>query len=184
MSERDTTAEGSKLNPMLKPRIEKVTVNICVGESGANLEKAVKILKQLTGQNPCQKNAKKSVREFGIRKGEPIACMVTLRGSKAFEFLRKVLDVAENKLSESAFDKFGNFGFGIKEHIEIAGTKYIPELGIVGMDISVSFIKPGVSISRRRIMNRKLKESLRPTPKETMAIMKEQFGVTVVSKVI
>jgi large subunit ribosomal protein L5 len=56
-------------NPMLKPRIEKVVVNICVGKSGEPLEKAAKVLKDLTGQNPCKRKAKKTIRDFGIRRG-------------------------------------------------------------------------------------------------------------------
>jgi len=62
-----------KEHPMLKPKIDKVVVNICVGKSGEPLEKATKVLKELTGQNPCKRNAKQTIREFGIRKGEPIA---------------------------------------------------------------------------------------------------------------
>ena len=183
MSPNEATAESRKLNPTLRPKIEKVTVDVCVGESGAQLEKAIKVLKELTNQTPCQRNAKKSIREFGIRKGEPISCMVTLRGTKAIDFLKRVLDVVENKVPESSFDRFGNFSFGIKEHIEIPGTKYVPELGIIGMDISVSFIKPGIRVTRRRIMNRRIKEGYRPTPKETIEIMREQFGVTTKSEV-
>ncbi len=183
MSQNGETSESRTLNPMLRPRIEKVTVDVCVGESGAPLEKATKILKELANQTPCQRNAKKSIREFGIRKGEPIACMVTLRGKRAIDFLKRVLDVVENKLPESSFDRFGNVSFGIREHIEIPGTKYVPELGIIGMDIAVSFIRPGIRITRRRIMNRSLKANLRPTPEETMAIMKEQMGVTTTPEV-
>jgi large subunit ribosomal protein L5 len=69
-------------NPMLKPRIEKVVVNISVGKSGEPLEKAAKVLKGLTGQTPCKRKAKKTIRDFGIRRGEPMACIVTLRKQK------------------------------------------------------------------------------------------------------
>ena len=70
-------------NPMLKPLIEKVTVNMSVGKSGAPLQQAVSILKQLTDQEPSRRAAKKTIREFGIRKGESIACLVTIRDEKA-----------------------------------------------------------------------------------------------------
>ena len=75
---------------MLKPRIEKVTVNISVGKSGEPLEKAAKVLEKLTGQRPCKRKAKQTIRDFGIRRGEPIACLVTLRGEKAKNFLKRV----------------------------------------------------------------------------------------------
>ncbi|MCK4424408.1 50S ribosomal protein L5, partial [Candidatus Bathyarchaeota archaeon] len=102
---------------MLKPRIEKVVVNMSVGKSGEPLEKAARVLKDLTGQNPCKRKARKTVRDFGIRKGEPIACIVTLRKQRAVEFLKKALTVLDNKISKDCFDKQGNFSFGIKEHI-------------------------------------------------------------------
>ncbi|MEM4244018.1 MAG: 50S ribosomal protein L5, partial [Candidatus Bathyarchaeia archaeon] len=110
--------------PMRKPRIEKVVVNISVGKSGEPLEKATNVLKELTNQTPSKRKVKKTIRDFGIRKGESTACIVTLRRQEAIDFLKKVLPVVDNKLSRSSFDKHGNFAFGIKEHIEIAGVKY------------------------------------------------------------
>ena len=84
--------------PMLKPRIEKVVVNLNLGKSGEPLEKASRVLKELTGQKPVKRQAKKTIRDFGLRKGESIACVVTLRKQVALDFLRKVLPVIENKI--------------------------------------------------------------------------------------
>jgi large subunit ribosomal protein L5 len=112
---------------MLKPKIGKVVVNISVGKSGEPLEKATKVLKELTNQTPSKRKAKSTIRDFGIRQGEPIACIVTLRKQQAVEFLKKVLPVVDNKLSRGCFDKHGNFAFGIKEHIELPGVKYDPD---------------------------------------------------------
>ena len=92
-------------NPMTKPRIEKVTVNICVGRSGEALERAMKILEQLTGQKPTQRRAKRTIKDFGIRRGEPIACTVTLRGEKALSFLQKALTVTGNKVKAESIKK-------------------------------------------------------------------------------
>jgi len=108
--------------PMLKPKIEKVVVNLNVGKSGEPLEKASIVLKELTDQTPIKRKAKDTIRDFGIRMGEPIAVVVTLRKQKAIDFLKKVLPVVDNKISRSSFDKQGNFAFGIKEHIEIIAT--------------------------------------------------------------
>lgn len=170
----------SSVNPMLQPRIDKVTVNIAVGKSGEPLDKATRILKQLTGQEPCKRIAKKTVRDFGIRKGEPIACMVTLRREKAIAFLKKTLQAVDNKVSRNSFDKYGNFSFGIKSHIEIPGTKYAPELGIVGMDVSVFITRPGkrVKMRRRRTSNVGKKHML--TPEITVPFVKETMGVEIV----
>ncbi|MEM1998147.1 MAG: 50S ribosomal protein L5 [Candidatus Bathyarchaeia archaeon] len=164
-------------NPMLKPRIEKVVVNCCVGKSGEPLEKAMKLLEELTGQKPCFRRAKKTIRDFGIRRKEPIACLVTLRGEKAVEFLKRVLEAVDNRIPVSSFDNFGNFAFGISEHIDIPGTKYSPELGIIGMDICVSLCRPGYRVKYRRRARSKVGAKHRVTAEEAMAFMKEEFGV-------
>ncbi|MGD9131427.1 MAG: 50S ribosomal protein L5 [Candidatus Bathyarchaeota archaeon] len=166
-------------NPMLKPRIEKVTVNMSVGQSGRPLEQAATILQQLTNQKPSRRQAKKTIREFGIRKGESIACLVTLRNEKAEEFLRKALQAVDNKLSKYCFDRRGNFAFGIKEHIDIPGTKYVPELGIHGMDISVSLGRAGYRVKRRhRVKSRVGKDHLL-TADEAVLFIKDEFDVEI-----
>jgi len=164
---------------MLKPKIEKVVVNISVGKSGEPLEKAAKVLKDLTGQNPCKRKAKKTIRDFGIRKGEPTACIVTLRKQRATEFLKKVLPVTDNKLSKNCFDKYGNFSFGIKEHIEIPGVKYDPEVGIFGMDVCVSLSRSGYRVKKRRKEKAKIGSKHVLTPEEAMVFVKDALGVEI-----
>jgi large subunit ribosomal protein L5 len=165
---------------MLKPKIEKVVVNISVGKSGEPLEKATKVLKEITGQTPCKRKAKESVRDFNIRKGESIACIVTLRKAKAIEFLNKVLPVVDKKLSGRSFDKQGNFSFGIKEHIELPGVKYDPDVGIFGMDVCVSVIRPGYRVKTRRKGRSKLGAKHVLTPEESLVFAKEALGVEIV----
>ena len=131
----ETVTEAKPSNPMRTIRLAKVTVHINVGKSGEELEKARKILTDITGQKPCTKQAKKTVKDFGIREGEPIACLTTLRGESAATSLKRGFEAIGNGLKASSFDDYGNFAFGIKEHIEIPGTRYVPELGIFGMDI-------------------------------------------------
>jgi large subunit ribosomal protein L5 len=167
-------------NPMLKPKIEKVVVNISVGKSGEPLEKASKVLKDLTGQTPCKRKAKQTIRDFGIRKGEPIACLVTLRKQRAIEFFKKALSVVDNKLSKSCFDKHGNFSFGIKEHIEIPGVKYDPEIGIFGMDVCVSLIRLGYRVKSRQRAKTKIGSKHILTPEEAMVFVKDALGVEIV----
>jgi len=166
-------------NPMLKPLIEKVTVNMSVGKSGPPLEQAVTIIKQITNQKPSKRKAKKTVREFGIRKGENIACVVTLRGEPANEFLRKAFYAVEKKLSTYSFDKQGNFSFGIKEHIDIPGTKYVPQLGIHGMDVSVSLGRAGYRVKRRHRAKSKIGKDHLLTAKEAILFIKDEFDVEI-----
>jgi len=167
-------------NPMLKPRIEKVTVNMSVGKSGEPLEKAAKVLEQLTGQKPCKRKAKKTIRDFGIRKGEPMACIVTLRKDRAREFLKKALHAVDSKISKQSFDGLGNFSFGIKEHIEIPGTKYVPELGIHGMDVSVTLSRSGHRVKRRHRAKSFVGVKHLLSPDEATLFVKEELGAEIV----
>lgn len=164
---------------MLKPRIEKVTVNMSVGKSGEPLEKAARVLEKLTGQRPCKRKAKQTIRDFGIRRGESIACLVTLRGEKAKSFLKRALQAVDNKLSRYCFDRYGNLSFGIREHIEIPGTKYEPELGIYGMDVSVTLGRPGYRVKRRRHARSKVGSGHLLTRHEATMFIKDEFGVEI-----
>ena len=179
MSEEEAIRRKWQETPMLKPKISKVTVNIAVGKSGEPLEKAEKVLQQLTSKKPMKRNAKKSLRDFGIRKGEPIACVVTLRKAKAVEFLSRALQAVDNKISKTCFDRNGNFSFGIKEHIEIPGTKYAPELGIFGMDVSVSLIRAGYRVKERRRAKSTIGRRHLLTPEEAAIFVKDTLGVEI-----
>ncbi|WEU39850.1 MAG: 50S ribosomal protein L5 [Candidatus Odinarchaeum yellowstonii] len=178
MSEKEILNDWNS-NPMRKPRLASVTINIGVGMSGEKLNKALTVLETVTGQKPVATLAKKSIRDFSIKAGERIGAKVTLRGSKAEEFLKKALDVVEYKLPASHFDQYGNVAFGIKEHIEIPGAEYDPEIGIFGMDVCITIERPGYRIKRRRIFRRKIPLSHRVTREEAMLFMKERFGVKI-----
>merc|ERR1711874_705999 len=130
--------------------ISKLCLNICVGESGDKLTRAAKVLEQLTGQKPVFSKARYTVRTFGIRRNEKIACHATVRGDKAIEILERGLKVKEYELIKRNFSETGNFGFGIKEHIDL-GIKYDPSTGIYGMDFYVVLTRPGKRVSKRKI---------------------------------
>lgn len=167
-------------HPMRKPRIEKVVVNLNIGKSGEPLEKANKVLKEITGHNPIKKKAKSTIRDFGIREGEPIAVVVTIRKQDAIDFLKKVLPVIDNKLARRAFDVRGNFSFGLKEHIEIPGVKYDPEIGIFGMDICVTVNRPGQRVKIRKRQNKAIGSKHVLTPEESIIFIKQTLGVEIV----
>ncbi len=143
------------------------------------MEKAATILQQLTGQKPCKRKAKKSIRDFGIRKGEPMACIVTLRNEKAKEFIKRALQAVENNISKRSFDKLGNFSFGIKEHIDIPGTKYVPELGIHGMDVSVTLSRKGQRVKYRHKSESRVGVKHRLTPEEAIEFVQDEFGIQI-----
>jgi large subunit ribosomal protein L5 len=161
-------------------RLDKVTVHIGVGQSGEALEKARSILSELAGQKPSSQRAKRTVKDFGIRKGEPIACKVTLRRERAIAFMKRALEAVGNRLSESSFDQQGNFAFGVKEHIEMPGTKYVPELGIIGFDVVATIERPGYRVKRRRVRRSRVGKSHVVTKDEAIQFIKANFGTEVV----
>jgi len=166
--------------PMLKPRIAKVVVNLNVGKSGEPLEKANKVLQEITGHTPVKKRAEKTIRDFGIREGEAIAVVVTLRKQDAIDFLKKIFPVVDNKLARRAFDVRGNFSFGLKEHIDIPGVKYDPEIGIFGMDICVTVNRPGQRVKLRKIQSKPIGSKHVLTPEESIVFIKQTLGVEIV----
>lgn len=168
----------NKINPMKEIQVSKVVINIGVGKSGDPVEKAKNALSELTGKTPSVRGAKKSVRDFGIHKGEPIGAMVTLRRTDATNFLRRVMESKRNVIKNSSFDNNGNISFGIHEHIDIPGTKYNPDIGIFGMDVCAALTRPGYRISKRRNPSR-IGKSHKITKDESIEFFKAQFGVEI-----
>ncbi|MCL2687662.1 MAG: 50S ribosomal protein L5 [Methanobrevibacter sp.] len=167
------------MNPMEKIVISKVTLNIGVGESGERLSRAMNLLSELTGQAPVKTFSKVTNPEFGIRKYQPIACKVTLRGEKADKAIEMILDGIGNNLRKKQFDNQGNVSFGIAEHIDIPGIRYDPDIGIFGMNLSITFEKPGYRIKKRKIQQKKIPTRHMVKKEETIKYMEENFQVMI-----
>jgi large subunit ribosomal protein L5 len=174
------TKRASDKGDMRKISIGKVVINIGVGKSGEAVERARKVLEQITGQKPATRKAKKSIRDFGTHEGEPIGLIVTTRGQQECkELLTRLLIAREKKLNASSFDDRGSVSFGLKEHIEIPGVRYDPEIGIWGMNVSALLHRPGFRVSRRRRKPASLGKRHVVSKEEAVEYFKREFEVVV-----
>jgi large subunit ribosomal protein L5 len=171
--------EAVQENPMRSIRVGKVVLNIGLGKSGEAIERGKRVLEEVAGQKPTQTRAKKSVRDFGIHKGEPIGTVVTVRGAGTRELIKRLLAARDNKLPESSFDPRGSVSFGIKEHIEIPGIKYDPTIGILGMNVSILLERPGYRVSRRRRRTSRVGKAHFVSREDAIDFFRKNFGVTV-----
>ena len=131
-------------NIMEVPRLDKIVVNMGVGEARENeklLEAAAKDMATITGQKPIITKAKKSIANFKIREGMPIGCKVTLRGDRMYEFLDRLVNLALPRVRDfrgvnpNSFDGRGNYAMGIKEQLIFPEIEYDKIDKVRGMDI-------------------------------------------------
>lgn len=134
-------------SPMQVPRIEKIVLNMGLGEAIQNakiLETASEDLKLISGQKPVITRARKSIAAFKLRKGMPIGCMVTLRGDRMYDFLEKLIHVALPRIrdfrgvSPKSFDGRGNYTIGIREHIIFPEIDYDKVDKIKGLNVTIT----------------------------------------------
>ncbi len=166
-------------NKMRQVFLEKVTVNICVGNDKQGMIKAEKLLKKLTGKTPVKNCAKRRLATWQIRPGLPIGYKVTLRGEDAAKFLKWTLESKEKELRNSSLDKNGNFSFGFTEYLELSGIKYDADIGIMGFEVMVTFARPGFRIKNRRLKTAKIPQRHRITKVEVVDYLNEKFEVMV-----
>jgi len=169
-------------NPMKKPFLEKIVLNIGVGMGGEELEKAVTVLETITNKKATKTLSKTNVKEFNLRQGRPIGTKVTVRRQEAEKLLKRLLIVNSNKILRKSFDNYGNFGFGITEHITIPGIEYDNAIGIWGLDCVGRVVRPGMRVKIRRKSRSKIPAHHYVPREETQYFLKQKFGVDIVQK--
>ncbi|MBW2968459.1 50S ribosomal protein L5 [Candidatus Woesearchaeota archaeon] len=165
------------MNKMREIRIEKVTLNIGAGKSADKLEKGLKLLEKITDTKPTKTTTNKRIAGWGLRPGLPIGCKVTIRGSRSAELLKQLLGAVDNKLNARQFDSTGNIAFGIPEYIDIPGVDYDPEIGVTGLQVCVTLVRPGFRIKKRRLQKKKIGLRHAISKQDAIDFMKAHFNV-------
>lgn len=167
-------------NPMRDLKIEKVVLNIGVGQAGERVEKAGKLLNMLTKRKFVKTISRKRIPTWNLKKNEAIGVKVTLRGKEAEDMLQRCLEAADRKVKPTCFDG-ENFSFGIKEYIDIPGMKYNMDIGNFGLNLCTRVERNGYNIMRRR-EKRSISNTHRVKSKETEDFITKKFNVSIITK--
>ncbi|MCL4365011.1 MAG: 50S ribosomal protein L5 [Candidatus Marsarchaeota archaeon] len=159
--------------------IDKVVLNIGIGSNEEMYQNARLLLEKLTDGKPVPNVSKKRRPELKLRKGQVIGAMVTLRNEKASEMLKRAIEANDSIISGRSISN-NSLSFGVKEYIYFSGVKYDPKIGMLGLNVNVSFTRPGRRIEERRrsrsAVGRKHKSI---SSKEITSYVEKSFGAKV-----
>jgi len=159
-------------NPMRTIKIEKVVISS--GATGAELEKAKKLIGMITNMKPQVIASTKRIPTFNVRPGLEVGTRATLRGEKAISLLRRLLGAIDNILSSKQLSE-NHFSFGIKEYIEVPGLEYQRDIGIRGFNVTIVFIRKGIRVKRKKIKSGNLPKKQNISKEEIIRYMEENF---------
>ncbi|MFZ5955012.1 MAG: 50S ribosomal protein L5 [Nanoarchaeota archaeon] len=165
-------------NIMRQIKIEKVVLN--VGGTGEKLEKGLILLKKISGRKPVKVKATKRIPTWGVRPGLEVGVKVTLRGKNAEEMVKRLLPAIGNTLRKKQIRE--NFvSFGIPEYIEIPNMEYIREVGIMGFELSIVFVRPGKRVALKKQKRGQIKKQI-VKKEEIEELMINKFKTKIVKK--
>ena len=173
------TTKSKTENKMRDIFLDKVTVNVCVGNDKQGMVKAELLLKKLTEKTPVKNSAKKRLATWQIRPGLPIGYKVTLRGDDAKTFLKWMLDSKSKKLKASSLDETGNFALGFHEYLELNGIKYDADIGVMGFEVMVTVARRGFRIKSRGLKVSRIPKRHKVTQSEVKEYLKKNYSVEV-----
>ena len=166
-------------NSMRDIYLDKLIVNIGIGQNENLFPNAKALLEKLTGHKAIATVSKKREPELKLRKGQIIGSMVTLRKDDAASMLKMAIDANSNTLKKSAISN-NSLNFGIKEYIYMSGVKYDPKIGMFGMNINASFMRKGKRVEKRRIKNSRANpKHSRIAREEIIEYLKNNYKATV-----
>ena len=161
---------------MKEVKIEKLVLNVGTSPEPKEVKKALFLLETVSGIKPVSTRSKKRIAEWKIRPGVPIGAKVTLRGAKAEALLKRLLHAVDFKLREKQFTPNG-FSFGVKEYIEIEGVKYEPKLGMMGLEVCVTLMRPGFRVKQKRLHSGKIGKKHIITKADAIQYASTKLGV-------
>lgn len=171
MSEQRAVTE----NPMRVIRVDKLTLNFGAGKDQKQLEKGITLLKAITGIEPVKTITQKRLPSWGLRPGLPVGAKVTIRGPQATEVCKRLLTARDFKLRATNVDQNGNVSFGLKEYIDIPGVKYDPAIGIIGLECSLTLVRPGYRVRDRKLRKGRINTRHRVSQEDAMQFMQTTF---------
>jgi len=163
-----------KENKIREIELEKVTLS--AGAVGEDLEKAAKLLGIISGMKVIKTASKKRIPDFGIRPGLEVGCKVTIRGKKAIELLKRLFASVNNQIKAKQISN-EDFSFGIVEYIEIPGIEYQRDIGMRGLNVTVSFKRKGKRVELKRIKRGKIPQRQRVTKQEIINFLNKHFNI-------
>ena len=166
-------------SPMRQISVGKVVVNIGVGKSGEAVERARKVLEQITSQKPQPEEGEEIDQGLWDPQRRTHRPRRDHEGEGTMDLVSRLLTAREKKLASSCFDDRGSVSFGLKEHIEIPGIRYDPEIGIWGMNVSVLLERPGHRTSRRLHKPSSIGKKHVVSQEESMDFFRTKFGATI-----
>jgi large subunit ribosomal protein L5 len=165
-------------NPMQEIKINKVVINIGTGPDEQQQGKAKRLIEIITGRKTADEISKTRNPSFKIAKGQKIGAFVTVRGDDAKKLIKRLFEAIDNRVKYDSITT-NSLSFGIPEYIDISGVKYDPNVGMLGMNVNMSFKRKGLRVALRKRLNGKIPPRHRNVTKEEIIdYIKKEFNVS------